>query len=176
MNLSVESINQATKLLQDFENNFKKGISNSIKAATEAMYDKVVAYCYLNGIGNHVEDIHWEYDENTNTGRVWTKDNVIIFNEMGTGVVGSNNPHPSPTGPFKSWKYDVKSHGEKGWWYPTVASDPNPIKWIDKDGQLRAWTKGLPSRHMFYSAFEDIKEGLGDYVEVELRKTIGNMY
>jgi len=175
MELSVKSMNQASKLLKDFEDNYIKGISNSIKAATEGLYNKVLAYCYSNNI-NNTDPIHWDYDENTNVGRVWTNDWTLIFNEMGTGVVGASSPHPSPADPFKNWVYDEGGHGESGWWYPTTESDANPHKWVDPDGQLRAWTKGLPSRHMFYSAFQDIKDELGDYVNVELQKTVGNMY
>lgn len=163
MELSVESMNKASKLLRDFENKYRQGIKNSIKTATEGMYNKVLAYCYENDIKNHTDAIHWEYDEEKNVGRVWTNDWVIIFNEMGTGVVGSNNPHPNPNPAFKGWKYDINDHGEKGWYYPK------------SDGTL-GWTKGLPSRHMFYSAFEDIKDELGDYVQVELMKTVGTMY
>lgn len=127
------------------------------------MYNKVLEYCYANGISNHTSQIRWQYDEDTKTGRVWTNDMVIIFNEMGTGIVGSNNPHPNPDGPFKSWKYDVNEHGEEGW------------KYLKEDGTY-GWTKGLPSRHMFYSAFQDIKDEIGNIVDVEIRKTVGDLY
>ena len=163
MELSKQSLNKAKKQLQDFVDNYKKGINNSIKTATEAMYNKVLEHCYDVGISNHANEVHWDYNEQTNTGRVWTNDYVLIFNEMGTGIVGSQNPHPSPSNAFKSWKYDVNEHGEKGWIYP-------------KGDGTYGWTKGLPSRHMFYDAFEDIKDKIGEYVEVELQKTIGNMY
>lgn len=159
MELSIESLNKAKKLLQNFENNYKQGIKNAIKTATEAMYNKVLQYCYDNGISNHTDAIHWEFDEDKNIGRVWTNDWVLIFNEMGTGIVGSENPHPK----LGTWRYDVNEHGEKGWFYP-------------KEDGTYGWTRGLPSRHMFYSAFEDIKNEIGEYVNVELQKTSGNMY
>lgn len=174
--MSLESLERAKKQIQDFKDNYKKGVNDAIKYATEAMYNKVLEYCYDNNILNHVGAIEWEYDANKNIGRVWTNDWVIIFNEMGTGIVGAGNSHPNPADPFKNWVYDEHNHGEAGWWYPTTESDANPIKWVDPNGQLRAWTKGLPSRHMFYSAFQDIKDELGDYVNVELNKTVGKMY
>ena len=152
------------------------GIKDAIKQATEATYNKVLQYCYENGISNHTSEVKWSYDEQKNVGRVWTNDWVLIFNEMGTGITGKGKSHPYSSGPFKSWKYDINSHGEAGWWYPTTESDPNPYKWTDKDGQLRAWTQGLPSRHMFYSAYNDIKNEIGNYVEVGLRKTTKKMY
>lgn len=163
MELSKKSLEEAKKFLNKYQEAYSKGIDNAVKYATEMMYNKVLEYCYANGISNHTSQIQWQYDDNTKTGRVWTNDMVIIFNEMGTGIVGSNNPHPNPDGPFKSWKYDVNEHGEKGWKYP-------------KEDGTYGWTKGLPSRHMFYSAFQDIKNEIGNIVDIEIRKTAGDLY
>lgn len=163
MELSKKSLEEAKKFLNKYQEAYSKGIDNAVKYATEMMYNKVLEYCYANGISNHTSQIQWQYDDNTKTGRVWTNDMVIIFNEMGTGIVGSNNPHPNPDGPFKSWKYDVNEHGEKGWKYP-------------KEDGTYGWTKGLPSRHMFYSAFQDIKNEIGNIVDIEIRKTVGDLY
>ena len=159
LELKQQSLEKAKKLIQEYKKEYKKGVDNSIKVATEAMYNKVLEYCYRKGIKDHTDAIHWEYDEKTNTGRVWTYDWVIIFNEMGTGVVGKDNPHPK----LKSWKYDINEHGEKGWVYP-------------KSDGTYGWTKGLPSRHMFYDAFKAIQYSLGEYVNVEMYKTVGKMY
>lgn len=163
MELSKKSLEEAKKFLSKYQEAYSKGIDNAVKYATEMMYNKVLEYCYANGISNHTSQIQWQYDDNAKSGRVWTNDMVIIFNEMGTGIVGSNNPHPNPDGPFKSWKYDVNEHGEKGWKYP-------------KEDGTYGWTKGLPSRHMFYSAFQDIKSEIGNIVDVEIRKTVGDLY
>jgi hypothetical protein len=163
MELSKKSLEEAKKFLNKYQEAYSKGIDNAVKYATEMMYNKVLEYCYANGISNHTSQIQWQYDDNTKTGRVWTNDMVIIFNEMGTGIVGSNNPHPNPDGPFKSWKYDVNEHGEKGWVY------------LKEDGTY-GWTRGLPSRHMFYSAFQDIKSEIGNIVDIEIRKTVGDLY
>lgn len=163
MELSKKSLEEAKKFLNKYKEAYSKGVDNAVKYATEMMYNKVLEYCYANGISNHISQIKWEYDDNTKTGRVWTNDMVIIFNEMGTGIVGSNNPHPNPDGPFKSWKYDVNEHGEKGWVYP-------------KEDGTYGWTKGLPSRHMFYSAFQNIKDEIGNIVDIEIRKTVGDLY
>ena len=163
MELSKKSLEETIKKLNSFKDAYSKGIDNAVKYATELMYYKVLEYCYANGILNHISQIHWEYDDNTKTGRVWTNDMVIIFNEMGTGIIGDKNPHPNPDGPFKSWRYDVNEHGEKGWRYPK------------EDGTF-GWTRGLPSRHMFYDAFNDIKNEIGNIVDIEIRKTVGDLY
>lgn len=163
MELSKKSLEEAKKFLNKYQEAYSKGIDNAVKYATEMMYNKVLEYCYANGIYNHIGKIDHKYYEDINVGKVWTNDMVIIFNEMGTGIVGSNNPHPNPDGPFKSWKYDVNEHGEKGWKYP-------------KEDGTYGWTRGLPSRHMFYSAFQDIKDEIGNIVDIEIRKTVGDLY
>lgn len=163
MELSKKSLEKAKKFLNKYQEAYSKGVDNAVKYATEMMYNKVLEYCYANGISNHTSQIQWQYDDNTKTGRVWTNDMVIIFNEMGTGIVGSSNPHPNPDGPFKSWKYDVNEHGEEGWLYP-------------KEDGTYGRTRGLPSGHMFYSAFQDIKDEIGNIVDVEIRKTVGELY
>ena len=161
--LSEKSLKKAADQLNQFKQDYSKGLDNAVRKATEAMYNKVIGYCYDKGIDAHTSEIKWEYDEVNKTGRVWTNDAVIIFNEMGTGIVGAGNSHPSPSPAFQDWKYDVNNHGEKGWKYPK------------KDGTF-GWTRGLPSRHMFYDAFQDIQKEIGDIVQVEIQKTVGDIY
>ena len=75
--------------------------------------------------------------------------------EMGTGVVGSNNPNPNGTMP--GWKYDVNQHGEAGWNY------------IGRDGHLH-WTKGMPSRPYMYDTAQKIKEAIPETVKEEFKR------
>ena len=70
-----------------------------------------------------------------------------MFVEYGTGVIGEAVPHPNPK---HDWEYDTMGHGNHGWWYPTTDDDPNPYKRMGKDGVLRAWTMGMPSRPFMY--------------------------
>lgn len=168
--MSKKSLDEAKDLIRRYKNNYERGICDSVRLATESLYQKVLQKCYENGIDKHTDAIHWDYDENTRTGRVWTHDYVLIFNEMGTGVVGLYHPHPMAGG----WKYDQKGHGEKGWWYPCEPT--NPYAYLCKDGVYRAWTKGLPSRRMFYDAYCEIADELANYVKIEMEKNVGNLY
>lgn len=163
INLSQKSLKEAQRQLEKFREEYSKGVKNAVKRATEVMYNKVIDYCKANGIHNHTSEIYWEYDESSNTGRVYTNDKVIIFNEMGTGITGKGESHPSPSENFKDWDYDRNDHGEKGWKYPKG------------DGTF-GWTRGLPSRHMFYDAFTDMQKEIGDIVNVEIEKTVGDLY
>ena len=177
--LSKQSLERAIKNLQDFADDYKKGISNSIKAATERLYQLIIAYCNSENVGNYTDAIQWEYDEKKNVGRVWVTSEgkeshglVIILNEFGTGIKGTQDEYANKHG----YKVNASGKGQEGWWYPTTESDPNPYKWVDKDGQLRALTHGLPSKHMFYNAFQDVKREFGDIINIELQGTIGKLY
>lgn len=163
MELSKSSIENAKKLLQQYKQGLTNGVSNSVKVITQMVYETVKANCYSNGIYNHTNNIWMEYNLSNNTGKVATNDTVIIINEMGSGIVGKNNPHPKPAPGFVSWKYDVNAHGERGWIYP-------------KDDGTFGWTKGLPSRHMFYDAFNQIKDKIGSTISIEIYKTTKDLY
>ena len=99
-----------------------------------------------------------------NTEEKWT------YHEYGTGIIGSQIPHTAEALAKAGWKYDVNGHGEKGWWYPTTENDPNPYKWTDESGTLRAWTKGLPAERAFYEALERARKMFPQIAEEELLK------
>lgn len=69
------------------------------------------------------------------TGCPWAQ-----FVEFGTGITGSENPHPDTS--IANWKYDVNEHGDAGWHYY-------------KDGEWH-WTKGMPSRPFMFETARDL--------------------
>lgn len=150
------------------------GADIAVQKLTDDAYKEITKKCSQINLRNHVDNI--QKVVKANEGEVSTRDEVVIYKEMGTGLVGSQHPHPNPSSEFAGWVYDVNSHGESGWWYPTDEADPNPYKWTGGDGVLRAWTKGLPSNHMFYDAFINIKNKAPETVKAEIRKNIGKMY
>lgn len=161
--LSKNSFRDIAIYLKEYKKALLKGTENGVKKATEMAFELVKANCYSKGINSHTGQISAKYDEETNVGKVYTGDEVLIFNEMGTGIVGKNNPYPSSSKQFSSWKYDINQHGEKGWIYP-------------KSDGTYGWTKGLPSKHMFYDTFNQLKGILGDTISMEITKTTENIY
>lgn len=71
---------------------------------------------------------------------IYTGCQWAAYIEFGTGLIGSQNPHPDPS--LANWKYDVNLHGEKGWYY-------------HKDGEWH-WTKGMMSRPFMYETGKEI--------------------
>lgn len=80
--------------------------------------------------------------------------NYAIFVEYGTGIIGSENPHPNPAA--KGWIYDKNNKGEDGWWYPCdeeIKSRYPYIRTRTINGILYAHTKGQRSRPFVYETY-----------------------
>lgn len=157
------NINEVINYVEHYRNAMNKGIDEGIKKLTEQAFEIVKQYCASNNLSSHLNNISMDYDPINKIGTVFTSDEVIIFKEMGTGIVGSKNPHPSPNSEFASWTYDINEHGEKGWKYP-------------KEDGTYGWTKGLPAGSMFYNTFNDIKQYVDSTVSVEVHKSTNNIY
>ena len=154
----------------------KEAYNNSseefVEYATKRLYDLFIINCNSYNITNPETRINYDYDKNTKTGRVYTDDIVIIFNEFGTGIKGVQDDWADEYG----YVVNRSGKGESGWWYPAKEDDPNPYKWTDKSGQLRALTHGLDSRHMLYDAYMQLQSELGEIIEMTIGKELGDLY
>lgn len=168
----MNQIQQLKKQIVKIKQAYSVGCENLVEYATQRLYELFVQNCKLYNISNPESRIHIEYNKNLKIGRVYTDDIVIIFNEFGTGIKGTQDEWASQYG----YQVNASGKGEDGWWYPTDESDPNPYKWKDKDGQLRALTHGLDSRHMLYDAYMQLQNEFSEIVEMTIGKVIGDLY
>lgn len=125
-----------------------KGYEEVSEQVLERIMDNLVAF----GLGdsNIITDVNVEItDEGVSI--MINDDGYAIFVEYGTGVIGEDTPHPQAH--MNGWVYDVNGHGEYGWWYPSKESDPNPTRYLSKDGTWWAWTRGQQSRPFMYLAW-----------------------
>jgi len=77
-----------------------------------------------------------------------------MFVEFGTGLIGEESPHPDPSFDGADWEVNASGHGEEGWWYPTVESDPNLKKYFSKSkGIWIAWTAGSEAKPFMYNTW-----------------------
>lgn len=169
--LSDKSLKKAIKQLDEYQNALDKGVKNGIELATQIAYRKVIENCQEGNLGEFTDSIKWEYDKKTNTGKVYVKSDgydkqsgashgmIIIINEFGSGIEGTATGYAREHG----YTIDMSKKGVTGWAFPT------------KDGEYR-WTHGIPSKLMFYFAYEDIKRELGKYVNVSIDGMIGKLY
>lgn len=157
--LSDQSLEKARKELQKFKESYSLAIKNIIRNATEKAYDKVIDYCIQGNLGEYTSKIFCEYDYENNVGRIWSDDLVIILNEFGTGIVGTQDAYADA----HNYTVNMSGKGESGWAFPT------------KDGGFK-WTHGIKSKHMFYQAFNDICAEFGYIINIELLGTMGLLY
>lgn len=170
--MSVSQIQNLKSQLEKIKLAYSQGCENFVEYAIQRLYELFIQNCNSHNISNSEARIHYEYNKETKIGRVYTDDMVIIFNEFGTGIKGTQDEWASKYG----YQVNASGKGAEGWWYPTDENDPNPHKWKDKDGQLRALTHGLNSRHMLYDAYMQLQSEIGEIIEMTIGKKIGDLY
>lgn len=88
---------------------------------------------------------------NNNEGKIFNTSQKATYAEFGTGIVGSQNPHPNLGG----WIYDVNQHGERGWRFPTT--DPKLIKYTGKNGITYGFTRGNASQPFMWETAKELR-------------------
>ena len=88
------------------------------------------------------------------------------FVELGTGIKGSEEPHPSAT--EIGWIY-----GDHSWIYPTDENASNPNKWQTENGDWLGFTRGQPARPFAYEAAMFTKQIAKDEVKISFNDIIG---
>lgn len=151
------------KSLEEYIKALNRGTSKGVKAATEALYKKVIDNCNDGNLSEFASSIQHSYDESKNVGKVWTDDLVIIINEFGSGIGGPTGDLDTGYAASHGYTINMSGKGETGWAYPK------------KDGTY-GWTHGIRSKKMFFNAFEEIKKEFGNYVNISLNGEIGKLY
>lgn len=150
LDIDIDHIEKGIQDLIKYRNAVNRGIEKGQLRLAELMKAKAIENLTMYGLGG--SSIANSISVNTSGDGISliVGSDYAVYVEYGTGIVGSANPHPSPS---IAWAYDVNGHGESGWWYPTTSADPNPYK-STKDGQLYGWTKGQASRPFMYKTWE----------------------
>lgn len=150
---------ELAKLTQDYKKNIIEGTKNGVEKSTKILYEEVLNNCKTNDGSN------WKhYDKSIicepENGLIYTDEPVVIFNEFGTGIVGSQD--------FWADEFDYKVNesgkGEKGW------------KYYNKEFKYGGFTHGLPSRHMFFNALRDTEPIIDETISMEIKRLTGRMY
>lgn len=142
--LDTASIGRAIKELEQYRKDLQAACQELARRLTEE--GVVVAKMYVAAYpavdtGELMNSIDGYYSPNLHAGFVRANAWYAVFVEYGTGVRGSDNPHPAPVG----WEYDVNHHGDDGWVYKS-----------ERDGKFH-WTKGMPSRPFMYDTFRELE-------------------
>ncbi len=145
MTLDPQSLRKAADELRRYKEQLINRANTLIEKLTEK--GEEVAKLQVRALGaDYTGQLHDSiggfFDKGSRCGFIRAGAWYAIFVEFGTGVVGSNNPHPDPQG----WAYDVNGHGDDGWVY-----------FNERDGKWH-WTAGMPSRPFVYNTGEELQK------------------
>ena len=143
--LDNKDINRAIKELKQFKKEFLNKCNQLVKELTDYGVDVAkVEVTQLDAVysGELRNSIEGYYSPTYNVGIIKAGAVYAVYVEFGTGVVGSQSPHPNPQG----YTYDINSHGDEGWVY-----------FNDDIGDFR-WTKGFKSRPFMYNTARQLEK------------------
>lgn len=156
--VTVGNIGKAAKAVDEYRKTLKaktamflaKLAQVGVQIASAKVYDM-----HAIDTGDLDSSIHYLVSDDGKTAIIRTDCAHAVYVEFGTGVRGQDSPHPLG---LPGWIYDINEHGDRGWWYPTNSSDPNPYKHQGDDGSWWAWTKGMPSRPFMYETAMELRD------------------
>lgn len=137
--LSIKSLEDMIKNVKNYKEKLNSSLYDINSAIAEEALSRAKSYVKID-TGNLSNSIQKEVTKEY--ARVYTNEEYAKYVEFGTGVVGKDNSHPKAA--EKGWRYDVNSHGEKGWVYT-------------KNGEDFYWTKGQKAQKFMWQAFLDTK-------------------
>ena len=143
--LDTKDINRAIKELKLFKAVFLEKCNRLIETLTDTGVE--VARVEVQRLdawytGELMNSIDSYYSPTYNVGIIKAGAYYAAYVEFGTGVVGSQSPHPNPQG----WQYDINNHGDEGWVY-----------YDEYHGTFR-WTKGFKSRPFMYNTARELEK------------------
>ena len=143
--LSEKGIERAIRDVNRFKEEFLEKCNRLVEALTDEGAE--IARIQVRQLeawftGELMNSIEGYYSPTANVGIIKAGAYYAAYVEFGTGVVGSQSPHPDPQG----WQYDVNGHGDSGWVY-----------YDDYSGKFR-WTKGFKSRPFMYNTARELEK------------------
>ncbi len=156
MTLSLSSINEYKKLLEQKKKNLSQIAENIVKRVSEVGLENNYQLAEILPIKNEGSIV---------TGGIKTTDEKDTYREFGTGRVGEANPHYPEVLALANWKYYLPSefkatvNGVEGWFTKH-----------DEFGEGTGFVTGIPAEKKFYEAYKRMKEVLPEIAKEELSK------
>lgn len=128
------AIQEVERYRQDLQNACQELAARLTDEGVQIAKMYVMAYPAMD-TGELLGSINGVYDASTHVGLVKTDAIYAIYVEYGTGVRGSDNPHPLGNGNYRN----------TGWYY-----------YNQREGKVK-WTLGMPSRPFMYETFRELQ-------------------
>ena len=149
LKVNISYPKQVQEKLNKYIIELEKAQSNAINEISAKIQDKLLE----NMIKYNIDSVEILGSISVNTSNEGVEIKVgakhAIFIEFGTGIVGSENPHPKPV--RANWIY-----GNGGWWYPTTPQKQSRYPYQPTaiiNNQLYAYTKGQKSKPFLYDTW-----------------------
>lgn len=158
--ISVSDMNDLIKIIEEKQLSYQTVVSNVAGKVADEMLNEVLSGKYTAKDGNNpyrATQKEVKTESNKATAIIRNNENKALFYEMGTGVVGADNPATKEYTDKYGWIYDHNEHGEAGWVYP-------------KEDGTWGRTSGLRAMNGFYNASKLAKEKIKDITLEELKK------
>lgn len=152
MDLSTKSINRAIQEVKQFKKQLKDACWELVRVLTmEGVEIAKMQVASMDAVytGELEQSIQGLFFPGERRGYVIADCVYAIYVEYGTGVVGAglvDGSDPHPAAEANGWDYDVRNHGEEGWFYRN-----------DKDGHVY-WTQGFVSRPFMLNTLRWLEE------------------
>jgi phage gpG-like protein len=145
--LSVKEVQSAIKQVETYKKDLTVKCQRLVEALTAKGID--IAKFHVRDLGAFYtgeleSSIGGYYSPSLGVGIVYAGSWYACYVEFGTGLVGSQSPHPEAGA--DGWVYDVNNHGDAGWVY-----------FNDRDGKYH-FTTGMPSRPFMYLTAKQLDE------------------
>lgn len=141
----LDEVDYAIRKLEKYKQDFTRKVNLLVKTLLrEGMKVASIQIAELDAVysGALQSSLDGFFDPVSQVGFIKAYSDYAIYVEFGTGVVGSQSPHPKPNG----YRYDVNNHGDKGWVY-----------YDDDSGEFK-WTKGFKSRPFMYNTARQLEK------------------
>lgn len=156
MNLSLSSINEYKKLLEQKKKDLSKIAENIVRRTSEV------------GLENNYQSAGMmpvKTEGNVAVGGIKTTDEKDTYREFGTGRIGEASPHYPEVLALANWQYYLPSefkatvNGVEGWFTNK-----------DEFGEGTGFVIGIPAEKKFYEAYKRMRNILPEIAKEELSK------
>lgn len=181
-NLSETSLENLAKELTDLAKTLDKEIVKSTKELGEKSLEYMQKQYSENNLGNHISNINVKpYKKDYLSGFIISSgnDEVAVYKEFGTGIVGSENPNPlageasyeyNMSSPHKGVIPEAAYHSYTREYLEAV-NTPNTW-WYYKNGKW--WhTEGMKASNMYSSLVDELRKNTGIMLDTKISQVIG---
>lgn len=149
MSLSIASINKTIQTLKKVENIVNKAKLEAIKEVMDGAYEEVLINTPYD-TGETAPSTTYEITDTKAT--LKQSGEHVIYNEFGTGPVGSSQPHPQP---IDGWSY-----GANGWGF---YQNNNTSRYYGLH-----YTLGQPAHAQMYKGSQYIKNNISRIIKTKV--------